>query len=167
MRKVKSFQFISLIISKLTPFCNNSTCIKAKNSGQIQEMKGKARRNFYQEIQTKESGNGIPLPNSPPSSPPAKDSTVLPSRQCLYLSYTHTHTHTHTHTQVQWENCSPIKPFYKHLIHSTHTFPFSIFSSVLTSLVYSNDLVEIINKYHKAIQIARIWKVNNSRGKKH
>ena len=62
-------------------------------------MKGKARRNFYQEIQTKESGNGIPLPNSPPSSPPAKDSTVLPSRQCLYLSYTHTHTHTHTHTQ--------------------------------------------------------------------
>ena len=62
-------------------------------------MKEKARRNLYQEIQAKESGNGVPIPNSPPSSlsqthhpcpPPAKDSSVLLSRQCLYLSYTHT-----------------------------------------------------------------------------
>ena len=99
MRKEKPFKFILLIISKITPFCNNSGFIKDKNSGQIQEMKEKARRNLYQEIQAKESGNGVPIPNSPPSSlsqthhpcpPPAKDSSVLLSRQCLYLSYTHT-----------------------------------------------------------------------------
>ena len=69
MRKEESFKFILLIISKPTPFCNNSGFIKAKNSGQIQEMKEKARRNLYQKIQAKESGNGVPLPNSPPSSP--------------------------------------------------------------------------------------------------
>lgn len=43
-------------------------------------MAGKVKKK-KKEIQAKESGNGVPLPNSPPSSPPAKDSTVLLSRQ--------------------------------------------------------------------------------------
>lgn len=48
-------------------------------------MKEKARRNLYQEIQAKESGNGVPIPNSPPR-PSPKLTTAPNSRTALSLA---------------------------------------------------------------------------------